>query len=78
MHELVQEASRALLVQDADTLEGLVVKASASEPPCDSTAELKRACLVLSAQVDAAAAHLALRSRVLTATEGYKATSWER
>jgi hypothetical protein len=76
MHELIEAASQALILNDAETLERLEIQACShlrlSDHELDRT---QHAAAVLSAQVDAIAAHLALRSRVMEAQE---AAPWQR
>ncbi len=78
MLELMEDASRALARNDAETLERLAVEARSQETyGKGDLREMRRAQATLSAQVDAIAAHLALRSAVLAAQSQSGRAPWE-
>jgi hypothetical protein len=79
MHALIREASRALAANDADMLEHLALQALRETGiPQDDWPNVVRASAILSAQISAAAAHLAVRARVLAARDSYGAGAWGR
>lgn len=78
MDDVLWQAAQALSTNDPDTLERLAAEISVGSYPVGNLRETQRAASVLAAQVDAAAANLALRARILAATETYRTMSWER
>ncbi len=78
MHELVKACSRALSVQDIDTLECLVAEAGrlASEPMVLDMEEMSRAMHVLERQVRAAELHLGIESRVRHGSLAIREKPW--
>ena len=78
MLELIEEASRALVRNDAETLEHLADQARRQTPyGRGDLHEMVRAQATLSAQVDAIAAHLTLRSAVLATQSQSGRAPWE-
>lgn len=63
MNQLLQQASRALSMHDADTLERLAAQASSCSTS-GSAAEIARSLEVLRQQVTVAAGHLELQRRL--------------
>jgi hypothetical protein len=78
MLELIEETSRALARNDAETLESLANRARSQEPyNKGDLREMVRVQATLSAQVDAIAAHLTVRSAVLAAQTQSGRAPWE-
>ncbi len=76
MNELLQQASHALCVHDADALERLAAEAGRCSMPADPAA-IRASLEVLQLQVAAAARHLELQRR-LGEPSGTLERSWAR
>jgi hypothetical protein len=78
MLELMEATSRALARNDVETLERLADRARSQGPYGKGDRhEMVRVQATLSAQIDAIAAHLALRSAVLSAQTQSGRSPWE-
>lgn len=82
MEEMLEQACRALSANDAAELESLARVASAyrAVPPGSNLDRVERIAHVLNAQLNAAAAHLTIRSRMAQTKAAMQTrdTTWAR